>query len=81
MGLRRWLRQFYVKVREGLGLVKDYDGLYDDLDCWAYFADGSSWHWEGRPWGSNWERYRAYIEDHANRVVMNKSGSFYTWKN
>ena len=50
MGLRRWLRQFYVKVREGLGLVKDYDGLYDDLDCWAYFADGSSWHWEGRPW-------------------------------
>ena len=50
MGLRRWLRQFYVKVRKGLGLVKDYDGLYDDLDCWAYFADGSSWHWEGRPW-------------------------------
>ena len=50
MGLRRWLRQQYVKIREKIGLEKSYGGRYDDLDCWAYFSDGSSWHWEGRPW-------------------------------
>lgn len=50
MGLRRWLRQFIVKCRESIGWEKDYGGQYDDLDCWAYFSDGSSWHWEGRPW-------------------------------
>ena len=50
MGLRRWLRQFYVKVREAVGWEKDYNGQYDNLDCWAYFDNGSSWHWEGRPW-------------------------------
>ena len=50
MGLRRWLRQFYVRAREKIGWERDYGGEYDDFDCWAYFEDGSSWHWEGRPW-------------------------------
>jgi hypothetical protein len=50
MGLRRKLRPFYVKVRETLGWERDFGGRYDDLECWAYFDDGSSMHWAGRPW-------------------------------
>ena len=52
MGLRRWLRQFIVKVREAVGWEKDYGGQYDDLDCLATFSDKSSWRWQGRPWVS-----------------------------
>ena len=50
MGLRRWLRQFVTKVRERMGWERDYGGVYDDFDCWALFDDGSTMHWEGRPW-------------------------------
>lgn len=79
MGLRRWLRQFIVRCREMIGWEKDYGGMYEDLDCWAYFADGTSWNWAGTPWGSPWESYRAYIEDYAVQVTVNHEGNFFDW--
>jgi hypothetical protein len=56
------------------------DGRYDNLVCVGYFYDGSTYTWEGRPWGSSWEQFKAMLQDNAMYVEMNMNGNFWQFR-
>jgi len=74
MGLRSWCRRFMYKVREILHIYNPYD----DFTCEAYFEDGGSLTFTGRPWGPVFREFNRVVNEEAVYVEMNMSGSF--WK-
>jgi hypothetical protein len=74
MGLRDWFRRFVSKVKEVFGV---YD-KYRDFEAVAYFPDGSEAIYTGKPWGYEFELFKALVEDEAFAVRLNMQGSFWT---
>lgn len=73
MGLRGWFRRFVSKVKETLGI---YD-KYSDFEAEALFPDGSEAKYTGKPWGYEFELFKALVEEEACAVKMNMHGSFW----
>lgn len=73
MGLRSWFRRFLYKVREILGIYNNYDSY----ECTAYFYDGSSLTYTGRPWGPSFEEFKSVANFEAVSIEMNMTGSFW----
>jgi hypothetical protein len=74
MGLRDWCRRFMYKIREILHIYNPYD----DFTCEAYFEDGGSLTFTGRPWGPVFREFNRVVNEEAVYVEMNMTGSF--WK-
>jgi hypothetical protein len=73
MGLRDWCRRFMYKVREVLHMYN----AYDDFECEAYFEDGASLTYTGRPWGQAFQKFNRVVNQEAVYVEMNMTGSFW----
>lgn len=76
MGLRSWFRRFVSKVKEVLGI---YD-KYDDYVAEAFFEDGSSMKYTGKPWGDNFDRFKQFANMYAYSITMNMTGSFWRFQ-
>ena len=55
-------------------------GRYDMFEAEVYFANGAYMEWQGRPWGSEWERFKRMIEiEPVIKARANMSGEFWSW--
>lgn len=80
MGFRSWLRKIYIRVREKLNWPGYSDGRYDNFHAEVYFTNGAYMEWSGRPWGSEWERFKRMMEiENVASVKANMSGEFWSW--
>jgi len=76
MGIGTWFRRFVAKVQDLLGMRCKYDDYRAD----AYFPDGGSMTYVGRPWGGAFEQFKAIARDEAVSVTMNMTGSFWRFQ-
>ncbi|KAI9166494.1 hypothetical protein HJFPF1_02597 [Paramyrothecium foliicola] len=74
MGLRNWFRRFVSKVKEVFGV---YD-KYTEFTATAYFSDGGSMTFTGRPWGGDFDLFKYNAEEYAYAISMNMTGSFWS---
>jgi hypothetical protein len=80
MGFRAWTRRLYIRVREKLNLGRYRDGRYDDFYAVVYFTNGACMQWQGRPWGSQYERFKEMMDvDEVYSATANMNGEFWRY--
>ncbi len=72
MAFRSWFRKFVSKIKE---LLRVHD-KYNDFFAEAYFEDGSSMVYTGKPWGHHFEMFKEVAQE-ASGVYVSMTGSFW----